>query len=374
MEGAKVEQRDIVALFSRIDSDGDGTINHSELAKVLQAVDPDGWPDEMVSQLMESMDVDKDGRVDFDEFVHWAFSGEGSTLAAALGKGPCAETSAASEEKPAELDLPRFMLHDRRSEDYPRTSLRIHPIDAKEYKPQSAYNGEVVEVLGAEGNYVSVKIALSGAIGWLHRRYLHPCMECSSFDRLAARSNFKSVELLPTDGRLKEVRRYLRRRNTTRDGGDIRASQAWMLKGQSLGDVGKNGAKETMFFACRDSWANTISENGFDDVIQYMSGELGKGAAHFTPSSCKAFATSENYMFICEVMLGSEEERMTLDVPRPELTAPEMVDFGKLSVQVHAGRRFKHEERAVFNPTMCKPIYLLKLEFPGLGAFGGRIS
>jgi len=109
-----------------------------------------------------------------------------------------------------------------------------------------------------------------------------------------------------------------------------------------------------------------LASGGFEQVFGSMKGEFGKGI-HLSPQSCKAFQHCENFMFICEAALGRDEDRETLKAPYPELDHEELCKVqGKLSAVVHAGGRFDHEERIVYSPTQCKPVYLLELESPGV--------
>lgn len=59
--------------FRQYDIIGDGTVDRAELAQVLRQLDPDVWPDERVDKLLTAMDVGSDGRIQYEEFIDWAF-------------------------------------------------------------------------------------------------------------------------------------------------------------------------------------------------------------------------------------------------------------------------------------------------------------
>lgn len=361
-EAALDIHKQIAEVFDRFDEDGDGMMDREELATLMRKANSEAWNDERLDILLSQLDTNKDGRVDFEEFLSWVFSDKVGhvTLQGALN-----DPGEPPDSRAAPYDGPRWMLHDRRSSEYPRTALRLHPSPVKDYKQHSAMNGEIVEVLGIKDKYLDVRLCLSRVTGWLHERHLHPCSEGAAE---AVRDEVQRVALKPSDGRLKEVRKFLRRRNTTRKGGDIRASRVWFLKGHHLGQVGLSGGgpKETFFFGCQNSLVESIASNGFGDIFGSLKGDFGKGA-HLSPQSCKAYNNCESYMFICEAALGNEADRLTLTAPWQELDREEVFKVkGKLSAQVRAGDRFEHEERIVYDPGQVKPVYLLELEHSGL--------
>jgi len=361
------KHNEIAALFDRFDEDGDGAIQRAELGRLLHTLDPNAWDDKSVDALVSALDTDQDGRVDCEDFLAWVFE-------AGNEHGSACEKLAGQPEKVVKThsipsDLPRWMIHDRGDKDYPRTSLRVRPSANKDFLPCSVINGEVVEVLETEGDYIKVQAALQRTEGWLHKRLLHPCKEgASEEERLAAVSDVRRIELKAHEGRLKDVRKYLRRRNRHRGGSDIRAEQVWFLQGYLLGEAALQDGrpKEVHFFGCSDDLAETIADRGFDAVFEEAAcGKFGKGL-HFSPLSCKAFGETENYMLICEVAPGKQDDRLTLRVPNDALDQEEVCGKqGMLSVQCHVCDRFDHEERVVYNPAQCKPVYLLKLEHQG---------
>lgn len=95
----------VVALFEKYDTSSDGCISHSELQDVLIAA---GIHVEKASKILADMDLDKDERVDYNEFVMWLYqdkTGAGSFSPAKLRNKLKLEHS-------AEVCL--FLLGDRR--------------------------------------------------------------------------------------------------------------------------------------------------------------------------------------------------------------------------------------------------------------------
>jgi len=61
---------DVRQAFEKIDKDGEGFIERAELRQLL--VDMEAEPtDEQLQQCLEKLDLDKDGRISFEEFVTW---------------------------------------------------------------------------------------------------------------------------------------------------------------------------------------------------------------------------------------------------------------------------------------------------------------
>eukprot|EP00928_Gymnodinium_smaydae_P048042 TRINITY_DN32092_c0_g1_i1.p1 TRINITY_DN32092_c0_g1~~TRINITY_DN32092_c0_g1_i1.p1 ORF type:complete len:478 (+),score=76.25 TRINITY_DN32092_c0_g1_i1:82-1515(+) len=65
---------DIKALFNKFDADGSGKISRPELLRVLRELDKNITEHE-VEQVLEAADVNHDGCIDYDEFVHWIQTG-----------------------------------------------------------------------------------------------------------------------------------------------------------------------------------------------------------------------------------------------------------------------------------------------------------
>lgn len=63
----------VAALFRRFDVNGDGCVDRAELAQVLRNLEPNAWPDARVDRLLAVVDVGRDGRIHYEEFIKWAF-------------------------------------------------------------------------------------------------------------------------------------------------------------------------------------------------------------------------------------------------------------------------------------------------------------
>lgn len=74
----------ILEKFKEFDTDGNGTIDGSELAATLLELDPDLWTESKVEQLMDSVDKSGDDKIQIEEFIAWLWGsrrdagGEGS--------------------------------------------------------------------------------------------------------------------------------------------------------------------------------------------------------------------------------------------------------------------------------------------------------
>eukprot|EP00930_Biecheleria_cincta_P049406 TRINITY_DN34616_c0_g1_i1.p1 TRINITY_DN34616_c0_g1~~TRINITY_DN34616_c0_g1_i1.p1 ORF type:complete len:259 (+),score=66.43 TRINITY_DN34616_c0_g1_i1:28-777(+) len=66
--------RDLKKAFRRIDANGDGNISSDELRAVLINTDPVMWTESAVQKVLDEVDKNSNGKVDFDEFVDWAFA------------------------------------------------------------------------------------------------------------------------------------------------------------------------------------------------------------------------------------------------------------------------------------------------------------
>lgn len=367
-----IDQSKVIEAFNKFDANGDGIIDLDDLVAVLQLVDS-AWDETRVAKLMKLIDTDGDGLIGYEEFVAWVFADKGLDV---LKSSFCGTFGvSATDKKKIWRDVQRWMVHDRKSTDYTRTSLRVRPSPKKDYTNVSVLNGEVVEIIGKEGEFLRVRVGLEGLDGWLHQRYLHSCPEGTNHDRSITSKDVRRELLLDTEPRLKVVRKFLRKRNRTCPGSEIRAEKVWFLPGHFLGEHGmEDGPKESLFLGCRDALAEAIAESGFDPVFEQVSGgDFGKGV-HLSKQSCRAFTTAENYLLICEVAIGTEEERVSMTGPNTALDYKEVCEVrGKLSVKTELGPRYDHDTFAIYRPSQCKPIYLLKLETPGRYAFGGRL-
>lgn len=72
--GDQAMQESVLQAFRRFDINGDGLFDANEMKEVLAGLDPGMWTDERVTRLFHSIDVDKDGKIDTQEFVNWVFS------------------------------------------------------------------------------------------------------------------------------------------------------------------------------------------------------------------------------------------------------------------------------------------------------------
>lgn len=74
----------IVAAFNSFDLNGDGKIDKEELTTVLGKFYSKGVTPEEVDQLMIAADTNKDGRIEYEEFVQWIFSDEDGEISRAI--------------------------------------------------------------------------------------------------------------------------------------------------------------------------------------------------------------------------------------------------------------------------------------------------
>eukprot|EP00931_Biecheleriopsis_adriatica_P032567 TRINITY_DN18999_c0_g1_i1.p1 TRINITY_DN18999_c0_g1~~TRINITY_DN18999_c0_g1_i1.p1 ORF type:complete len:117 (-),score=30.82 TRINITY_DN18999_c0_g1_i1:23-373(-) len=66
-EGSAPE--DVVDIFSKFDTRGDGVIAEQELGEVLKAIDQERWNDESVGVLLKRSSSNQNGQVDYEDFV-----------------------------------------------------------------------------------------------------------------------------------------------------------------------------------------------------------------------------------------------------------------------------------------------------------------
>eukprot|EP00927_Polykrikos_kofoidii_P017269 TRINITY_DN17840_c5_g1_i1.p1 TRINITY_DN17840_c5_g1~~TRINITY_DN17840_c5_g1_i1.p1 ORF type:complete len:992 (-),score=226.11 TRINITY_DN17840_c5_g1_i1:53-3028(-) len=66
---------EILDQFNRFDRNGDGVVDRAELAQVLTHLDGQVWTDDRVDHVLQVADVNKDGRIQLDEFIRWIFGG-----------------------------------------------------------------------------------------------------------------------------------------------------------------------------------------------------------------------------------------------------------------------------------------------------------
>jgi hypothetical protein len=257
------------------------------------------------------------------------------------------------------------------------TQLRKEPKDegSTNFMNVSLLPGEIGEVVGYDGDWVKLRLALPedpggqpglGSVGFVRKKYLSPCPEGTQIHaRLTAvPSEVRKVELPESGSRFKELQALLDSRNTHRQ--EIRAARIWHIIGHYLGETGMvTGTKETLFHGTSDSAAMAIVTGGFDDQFSSKGGAFGAGL-YFSPEACKSMNYTERYLIVAEVALGLEENRHTCTEPDPNLDYDKVFkQMGKRSCQCHAGTPFNHEERIVYHPTQCKPVYLIELVMPG---------
>lgn len=63
----------VLDIFRKLDLDGDGVLDRSELSRMLKHLDSEVWCEELIDELLHSLDFNADGLIQFDEFVHWVF-------------------------------------------------------------------------------------------------------------------------------------------------------------------------------------------------------------------------------------------------------------------------------------------------------------
>merc|ERR1712190_658159 len=103
------------------------------------------------------------------------------------------------------------------------------------------------------------------------------------------------------------------------------------------------GPKETLFHGCPDKVIENLIATGFD--LSYVkSSAFGQGH-YFSPQACKSWSYAENFLMLCEVALGEDddEHRMTLTAPDRSLDKDHVCHkAGKRSAQCHAGAPYTH--------------------------------
>lgn len=106
--GGDLTLKQLQQIFERYDANGNRTISKDELRKVLQALDRTSWTERKVDRLFRAIDVKRDGRIDYDEFVRWLSAGatpdERRQILGRSESTPCSSTAADAEGLEGKLD------------------------------------------------------------------------------------------------------------------------------------------------------------------------------------------------------------------------------------------------------------------------------
>ena len=70
----QVLQEEVKVAFDKYDADGSGSIDKEELGELIKELGNELTDDELTNAL-KSLDVNKDGVIDLEEFAWWYFSG-----------------------------------------------------------------------------------------------------------------------------------------------------------------------------------------------------------------------------------------------------------------------------------------------------------
>lgn len=62
----------VLAVFQSFDANADGCIDRYELKEVMSALNPTLWNDRRLSRLLHTLDKNRDGRLQYQEFIQWA--------------------------------------------------------------------------------------------------------------------------------------------------------------------------------------------------------------------------------------------------------------------------------------------------------------
>jgi HAD superfamily hydrolase (TIGR01450 family) len=65
------EIEDICKVFHQYDKEGKGELQKEDFARVLRQLDPDGWPDEVIGVVYDSMVQSTPGRIKYEELLKW---------------------------------------------------------------------------------------------------------------------------------------------------------------------------------------------------------------------------------------------------------------------------------------------------------------
>lgn len=70
----EAKQEKALTAFRRFDRKGAGSFERADMKRVLIALDPDAWGPDIIDQVFDVIDVNKDGQISIDNFVNWVFS------------------------------------------------------------------------------------------------------------------------------------------------------------------------------------------------------------------------------------------------------------------------------------------------------------
>lgn len=336
----------VLDIFRKCDANGDGSISRSELEKLLSVLDSTTFTDAAVAKMMSEMDVNKDGTVQYEEFVSWIMSDkkEATVVMDAL--------------QPSKL--PRWMRHYR--SDCATSPLRKGPGNSCSLMAEGCLPSEIVEVIaGPVQGYVLVRLALTQVQGWVPQEHLHECPEgTSEHGRLSSENRegdrkVSRMDLQKGDQRFMEVKKHLIEASE----GRLTAEKVSFITGHFLGETGmRNGPKETLFHGTAEGVVDSIVRTGFDDEYA-AKGKFGPGL-YFSPEALTSYGYGHE-LFLCEVSLGLEEHRVLATKMSSGYTWEKLLRDGKRSVQCHKDR-FGQEERIVYHCTQCKPVYVIKVK------------
>lgn len=91
------EAGEILKVFQAYDTNGDGVISRDELARLLQTLDKATWTERKISTLIRAVDSDRNGKIDFDEFVRWMMARPSDKSRTAVKSAAKADDGATAE-------------------------------------------------------------------------------------------------------------------------------------------------------------------------------------------------------------------------------------------------------------------------------------
>lgn len=79
-------EAEITDIFRHFDKSRDGLIDPEELSQVLQKLDPEVWTGEALEKVMQAVDRNEDGLINYRDFVAWSCSCDGRAFKDAVGR------------------------------------------------------------------------------------------------------------------------------------------------------------------------------------------------------------------------------------------------------------------------------------------------